>query len=157
MNIAFSETSIGKIGIAEDGGKITNVYFATDIIPPALALKETALLRDAFQQLNAYLKGTLTAFSLPIAPAGTIFRQQVWQLLANIPYGTTATYKDIAIALGNPQSVRSVGQANHQNPIPLFIPCHRIIGMNGKLVGYRGGLAIKAKLLEIEKQGLANP
>jgi methylated-DNA-[protein]-cysteine S-methyltransferase len=157
MNIAFSETSIGKIGIAEDTGKITNVYFATDIIPPALALKETALLRDAFQQLNAYLKGTLTAFSLPIAPAGTIFRQQVWQLLANIPYGTTATYKDIAIALGNPQSVRAVGQANHQNPIPLFIPCHRIIGMNGKLVGYRGGLAIKAKLLEIEKQGLANP
>ncbi len=157
MNIAFSETSIGKIGIAEDTGKITNVYFATDIIPPALELEETALLRDAFQQLNAYLKGTLKAFSLPIAPAGTIFRQQVWQLLANIPYGTTATYKDIAIALGNPQSVRAVGQANHQNPIPLFIPCHRIIGMNGKLVGYRGGLAIKAKLLEIEKQGLANP
>jgi len=157
MNIAFSETSIGKIGIAEDTGKITNVYFATDIIPPALELEETALLRDAFRQLNAYLKGTFKAFSLPIAPAGTIFRQQVWQLLANIPYGTTATYKDIAIALGNPQSVRAVGQANHQNPIPLFIPCHRIIGMNGKLVGYRGGLAIKAKLLEIEKQGLANP
>jgi O-6-methylguanine DNA methyltransferase len=73
------------------------------------------------------------------------------------PAQMIATYKDIAIALGNPQSVRSVGQANHQNPIPLFIPCHRIIGMNGKLVGYRGGLAIKAKLLEIEKQGLANP
>jgi methylated-DNA-[protein]-cysteine S-methyltransferase len=157
MNITFSETSIGKIGIAEAAGKITNVYFATDIIPPALELKETTLLRDAFQQLNAYLKGKLKAFSLPIAPAGTIFRQQVWQLLVNIPYGTTATYKDIAIALGNPQSVRAVGQANHQNPIPLFIPCHRIIGMNGKLVGYRGGLAIKAKLLEIEKQGLANP
>jgi methylated-DNA-[protein]-cysteine S-methyltransferase len=157
MNIAFSETSIGKIGIAEAVGEITNVYFETDIIPPALELKETALLRDAFRQLNAYLKGTLKAFSLPIAPAGTIFRQQVWQLLNNIPYGKTATYKDIAIALGNPQSVRAVGQANHQNPIPLFIPCHRIIGMNGKLVGYRGGLAIKAKLLEIEKQGLANP
>ncbi|MEB3189856.1 MAG: methylated-DNA--[protein]-cysteine S-methyltransferase [Snowella sp.] len=157
MNIAFSKTSIGKIGIAEAAGKITNVYFATDIIPSALELKETALLRDAFQQLNAYLKGTLKAFSLPIAPAGTIFRQQVWQLLDNIPYGTTATYKDIAIALGNPQSVRAVGQANQQNPIPLFIPCHRIISSNGKLVGYRGGLAIKATLLEMEKQGLANP
>ena len=157
MNIAFSETSIGKIGIAEAAGKITNVYFATDIIPPALELEETALLRDAFQQLNAYLKGTLKAFSLPIAPAGTVFRQQVWQLLDNIPYGTTATYKDIAIALGTPQSVRAVGQANHQNPIPLLIPCHRIIGSNGQLVGYRGGLAIKAKLLEIEKQSLANP
>lgn len=157
MNIAFSETSIGKIGIAEAAGKITNIYFATDIIPSALELQETVLLRDAFQQLNAYLKGTLKAFSLPIAPTGTIFRQQVWQLLTNIPYGTTATYKNIAIALGNPQSVRAVGQANQQNPIPLFIPCHRIIGSNGKLVGYRGGLAIKAKLLEIEKQGLANP
>lgn len=147
----FSETNLGKIGIAENDGKLTNVYFDRDVIPQNMKIEETELIGEAFQQLNDYLSGALIEFSLPLAPSGTVFRQKVWKLLTAIPYGKTATYKDIAIALGNSQAVRAVGQANNKNPLPLFIPCHRIIGSNGKLVGYRGGLAMKEELLAIER------
>jgi methylated-DNA-[protein]-cysteine S-methyltransferase len=152
MTLYFQHTALGKLGIAEQDGNITDVYFTNEIIPQNLELAKTALLSEAFSQLNAYFAGELTEFSLPLAPRGSIFRQTVWQALCTVPYGKTASYKDIAIAINNPKASQAVGQANGKNPIPIFIPCHRIIGSNGKLVGYSGGLEIKVFLLALEKR-----
>lgn len=152
MNLWFHQMAIGKIGIAEECDSITNVYFETDIIPPQYDEQQTSLIKEAFRQLNAYLTGRLREYSLPLAPLGTYFMRDVWEKVRNVPYGRTSSYKDIAIAIGKPKAVRAVGMANNKNPIPLFIPCHRIIGASGKLVGYRGGLTLKQRLLELEKQ-----
>lgn len=151
MNLSYYRTGIGKIGIAECQGRISNLYFETDPLPQGAELSETAVLREASQQLAAYLDGELRVFSLPLAPEGTVFRQKIWKLLCEIPYGMTASYRDIAIAAGNPGAARAVGLANNRNPLPIFIPCHRVIGRDGRLVGYRGGLALKTRLLELER------
>jgi len=155
MNIFFYQTDIGRIGIAEDSGFIKNVYFGTDVIPNDIDVCETEIIREAFKQLNAYLSGELKSFTLPLAPVGTDYMQEVWRLLCEIPYGETASYKDIATNAGNPKAARAVGLANNKNPIPIFIPCHRVIGSSGKLTGYRGGLDIKHKLLELESRSLS--
>jgi len=152
MKLYFYETDIGKVGIAEGRGSITNLYFETDVTPQNVEICETETIKEASRQLNAYLSGDLKEFSLPLATSGTDFMRTVWKILCEVPYGKTASYKDIAIAVGNPKAVRAVGMANNKNPIPIFIPCHRIIGSDGKLTGYRGGLALKKKLLELEKQ-----
>ncbi len=151
MKIYFRQTELGKIGIAEEDGSITNVCLNGDAVPGDAEICETELIREAFRQLDAYLAGDLRLFSLPLAPCGTGFMQKVWRALCDVPYGKTASYKEIAIAVGNPGAARAVGQANNKNPIPVFIPCHRIIGTDGKLVGYRGGLDVKKKLLALEK------
>lgn len=148
----FRETSIGRIGIEEKDGFIVSVLFETGTVPKGCDRREAPLVREAFGQLELYLAGKLTEFSLPLRPEGTPFMKEVWRKLCDVPYGYTASYKDIATAVGNPKAVRAVGQANNRNPIPIFIPCHRIIGSNGKLVGYGGGLALKEKLLELEKR-----
>lgn len=150
MIIYFQQTTIGRIGIAECGGAITNLCFETDTFPQQAGIGQTELLREAFLQLDAYLAGRLRFFSLPLAPSGTPFMQSVWKQVGNIPYGGTSTYRDIAVAAGNPRAVRAVGMANHRNPLPLFIPCHRVVGSNGSLTGYRGGLVLKQALLELE-------
>lgn len=155
MNIYFEQTTLGKIGIAEENGQITNVYLPNDPPPQNASLTQNPVLQEAFRQLNAYLTGKLQDFSLPLSPSGTDFMKQVWQALCKIPYGKTASYKEIAVAIGKNKAVRAVGLANSKNPIPIFIPCHRIIGASGKLVGYRGGIEIKEKLLAIEKKNLA--
>ncbi|KXF82199.1 methylated-DNA--[protein]-cysteine S-methyltransferase [Enterovibrio coralii] len=103
------------------------------------------------KQLLEFLAGERTEFTLPLAPEGTEFQHQVWQALRGIPYGKTRTYAEIATEIGNAQACRAVGMANNVNPIPLIIPCHRVIGSDGQLTGYRYGLAIKQKLLDIEK------
>lgn len=115
-------------------------------------LNETPLIRKAAKQLNEYLAGKRKAFDLPLEPEGTPFQKAVWKALTGIPYGSTRTYKDIAESIGNPKACRAVGMANNKNPIAILIPCHRVIGTDGKLVGYAGGLDIKKKLLELEKQ-----
>lgn len=152
MNLCFQQTAIGRIGIAAENGRITNLFFETDSVPEHAEVSETAVIKEAFRQLEAYLAGKLQTFSVPLAPGGTEFMLTVWKALCAVPYGKTASYKEIAIAAGRPQAARAVGLANNRNPIPLFIPCHRIIGADGKLVGYRGGLAVKKILLNIEKQ-----
>jgi methylated-DNA-[protein]-cysteine S-methyltransferase len=152
MNIFFYKTDIGRIGIAEDSGSIRNVYFETDFIPNDIEVRETETTKEASRQLNAYLTGELKSFTLPLAPVGTDYMQKVWRLLCEIPYGETASYKDIAANAGNPKAARAVGLANNRNPIPIFIPCHRVIGTSGKLTGYRGGLDIKHRLLELESR-----
>ncbi|MFA8434309.1 MAG: methylated-DNA--[protein]-cysteine S-methyltransferase [Marinifilaceae bacterium] len=104
-------------------------------------------LEAAVEQLKAYFAGEIQNFELPLAPRGTDFQQRVWKALRNIPFGETRTYQDIAIELGNPNTSRAVGLANSLNPIPIVIPCHRVIGKNGKLTGYSGGMKLKEKLL----------
>ncbi len=151
MKLYFHQTGIGRIGIAEENGSITNLYFETDTVPQNVEICETEVIKEAFKQMEAYLAGNLKIFSLPLAPGGTDFMRTVWKILCGVPYGKTASYKEIAIAAGNPKAARAVGLANNKNPVPLFIPCHRIIGADGKLVGYRGGLEVKMKLLELEK------
>ena len=109
------------------------------------------VLRAAIEQLTAYFAGSLREFSLPLEIAGTDFQMRVWRVLRDIPYGETRSYRDLALALGNPTAVRAVGAANGANPLPIVIPCHRVIGANGKLVGYGGGLTLKKRLLELER------
>lgn len=150
-NVFFYETDIGRIGIAENGEKITNLYFENDRLPQNMQICETPVLKEAFRQLKCYLDGELKSFSLPLEPDGTEFMKKVWASLCEIPYGKTATYKEIAAKIGNPNSSRAVGMANNRNPIPIFIPCHRVIGADGSLTGYRGGLEIKNKLLSLER------
>ncbi|PKM77455.1 MAG: cysteine methyltransferase [Firmicutes bacterium HGW-Firmicutes-15] len=148
--IFFRETSIGKIGIAEKGACISHVYLPTDNVPQDIELNETPLIKQAFEQLELYLSGQLKEFTVPLRPVGTTFMKSVWQKLLDVPYGQTASYKDIAIAVENPRGARAVGLANNRNPIPIIIPCHRIIGSNGDLVGYGAGLDMKIKLLSLE-------
>jgi methylated-DNA-[protein]-cysteine S-methyltransferase len=151
MSIYFYETDIGNIGIAENDGEITNVYFGKIRLPQDMKINETYILKEAAKQLRSYLTGGLKEFSLPLAPAGTDFMKKVWEELCKIPYGKTASYKEIAEKIGSPKAARAVGLANNRNPIPIFIPCHRIIGANGSLTGYLGGLEIKKKLLDMER------
>ena len=150
MSIYFYESDIGKIGIAEKDGRITNLYFTNDKLPQDIQIHETPILKEAAQQLKSYLAGKLKEFSLPLAPAGTVFMKQVWASLCEIPYGKTVSYKGIAIKIGEPNAARAVGLANNRNPIPIFIPCHGVIGKDGLLIGYRGGIELKKRLLDME-------
>jgi len=151
LKLSVHDTLIGNVGIAEHEGCITNLFFAKDKLPAGIERIETEELKEAFLQLDRYLAGNLKAFSLPLAPAGTPFMQGVWRILSQIPYGATVSYRDVAVALGNPLASRAVGMANHRNPLPVFIPCHRVIGSDGNLAGYRGGQALKKLLLELER------
>ena len=109
------------------------------------------LLREAQVQLRAYFEGQLREFNLPLDMAGTPFQLQVWRQLLNIPYGETRSYLSVAQAIGRPAAVRAVGAANGANPVPIVVPCHRVIGSSGKLVGYGGGLPLKKLLLSLER------
>lgn len=121
-------------------------------MPNDINVNETVLLKRANKQLQEYFSGKRKIFDLPLAPSGTEFQQKVWSSLQKIPYGKTNSYKEIAESIGNIKAARAVGMANNKNPILILIPCHRVIGANGKLVGYAGGLEVKEKLLKIEKQ-----
>ena len=114
--------------------------------------EDRSAFRELTSQLDAYFQGELERFDLLLAPEGTAFQQNVWHELSNIPYGRTISYGELARRIGNPKASRAVGLANGSNPIPIIIPCHRVIGSNGKLTGYGGGLAIKEKLLALEKK-----
>lgn len=157
MTLAFRDTIVGKIGIEEVDGAITRLFFAETDGEAALTPVGTIsrLVTEAFRQLDAYLNGRLNVFTLPLAPAGTPFQRSVWQVLETIPYGTTWSYKEVAVRIGNPKATRAVGMANNRNPIAIVIPCHRVIGADGSLVGYGNGLERKAWLLALEKMGVA--
>lgn len=150
-NVYFYHTVIGKIGIAENGIAITDLYFNENDVPRDAELRETDLLKEAGNQLLEYLSGKRKEFNLPLSPIGTEFQRTVWNALQQIPYGETRSYGEIAKNIGKIKAARAVGMANNKNPIPIFIPCHRVIGANGKLVGYAGGLDVKKYLLAIEK------
>jgi O-6-methylguanine DNA methyltransferase len=123
-----------------------------DLSRPAEGVESSgnAALNEAARQMRAYFDGELREFSLPLDPRGTEFQLRVWRRLEAIPYGAIRSYSEIAREIGSPQAVRAVGAANGANPIPIVVPCHRVIGSNGKLVGYGGGLPLKKRLLELE-------
>lgn len=149
--IRFYETVIGKVGIEENGEAVTGIKFEKELSDQMEQGAETPLMAEAARQLNEYLEGQREAFDLPLSPEGTQFQRDVWKALQQIPYGQTCSYRDIAENIENPKACRAVGMANNRNPIPIIIPCHRVIGTNGKLVGYGGGLEIKEYLLQLEK------
>lgn len=146
----FYDTTYGRIGIAENDGAITNVFFGNTVVPREYEVKETPLLKRAAEQLEEYFNGMRKEFELPLAPEGTVFYKEVWAALCTIRYGETMSYGALASKLGRPNASRAVGTANRRNPISIFIPCHRVIGMSGKLTGYAGGLDMKEKLLRLE-------
>lgn len=148
-NLYFYETDLGIIAIRDNNKAITEIFFPET--KTNNNVKETPLIKECFNQLNEYFKGNRKEFDIPVEASGTEFQKKVWNALLDIPYGETRSYKDIAIAIGNEKACRAVGMANNRNPISIIIPCHRVIGVNGKLVGYDGGIHIKEKLLNIEK------
>lgn len=153
-NIYFYETIIGLIGIKENGTHITEIYFNKDEVPNNIELKETPLIKETINQLEEYFSGKRKSFDLPFEFKGTEFQKSVWNELLKIPYGETCSYGEIAKRIGNPKASRAIGMANNRNPISIIIPCHRVIGASGKLVGYGGGLDIKEILLNLEKENL---
>jgi methylated-DNA-[protein]-cysteine S-methyltransferase len=148
---------IGQLLLVADGSGLRQILFATNGNPaePDQGWKEnSAALAKVIRQLKAYFATELESFDLPLAPEGTPFQQKVWNELCAIPYGETISYGELARRIGNPNASRAVGLANGSNPIPIIIPCHRVIGASGKLTGYGGGLDVKEKLLALEKKQL---
>lgn len=150
-NTFIYDTRIGKIGIVDNGDSITEIYFVDALDTRKVIIKETPLIKEAAKQLKEYFEGKRQAFYLPLSPKGTTFQKNVWKVLETIPYGKTWSYKQVAEKVNSPKAYRAVGMANNKNPISIVIPCHRVIGANGKLVGYGGGLEIKEYLLNMEK------
>lgn len=150
--IYFYEGAIGRYAVEETEGYLTHIWThrQLDGVSREMEVVETSLLREAKRQLDAYFSGQLREFTLPLAPMGTEFQMKVWKTLCSIPYGEVITYGQLAERVGNTRASRAVGMANSKNPLPVLIPCHRVIGAGGKLVGYTGGLDIKVKLLQIE-------
>lgn len=147
----FYQSRIGTIGIGEVRGEISDIVFSKDDIQGDYQLKETLIIIEAKKQLDEYFKGERKAFDLPLVfTRGTDFQKKVWKALLEIPYGTTKNYKELAEMAGCPKGARAVGGANNKNPISIIVPCHRVIGADGSLVGYGGGLEIKKELLKLE-------
>lgn len=152
MSRSFSctETPFGTFTIVEQAGQLKQLLFGC-CQPSDAAFCRTPLLVEAEAQLNSYFAGRLQQFSLPIAPDGTPFQQCCWAALLRIPYGETCTYGMQAHMIGSPKAARAVGMANHRNPLPILIPCHRVVGAKGQLTGYAGGLELKKQLLLLEQ------
>lgn len=147
---------LGKLLLVEEEGHLMEIGFETGrrpSQPPIGATEDAAPLNNAIRQLEEYFAGRRKHFDLPLAPRGTVFQQRVWNALTEIPFGKAVSYSDIAETIGNPNAVRAVGLANGRNPIPIVIPCHRVIGKDGSLTGYGGGLPNKRKLLALEGIG----
>ena len=151
MSARNVESPVGTLGLRVEGGFLMEIAFGG--LPEEGG--DDPLLDRAQRQLAEYFAGTREEFDLPLNPNGTPFQKKVWDALRQIPYGETRSYGDIARAVGSPKGFRAVGMANHVNPIPVVIPCHRVVGSKGALTGYAGGLNVKRALLELEKASLA--
>ncbi len=154
IEYGWIDSPVGRLLIAGDEEGLRRIFFeqGRTVMRPDPGWRENpAALKEAIQQMNAYFAGTLREFELPFAPEGTPFQRRVWKELLNIPYGTTISYGDLARRIGDPKASRAVGLANGSNPIAIVIPCHRVIGSNGKLTGYGGGLKTKEWLLALER------
>lgn len=151
---------IGPLLITEQDGHITEISFMEadtrkEFQGTRTSKKaESAVAKACKAELEAYFAGTLQTFTVPIKLTGTEFRKKVWAALMTIPYGQTISYKELAQRIGQPSAVRAVGGANHHNPVSIIVPCHRVIGANGSLTGYGGGLSNKDFLLELEKRNI---
>lgn len=157
---SYTQSPQGDVLVARTEAGLTRISFQAGtkaVSPEESWVEEPSLLRGANEQLHAYFYGELETFDLPLAPEGTDFQRRVWDALCTIPCGETASYADVAARLGQSTATRAVASANARNPLPIVIPCHRVIGSDGKLRGYAGGLEIKAALLALEqtKAGVA--
>lgn len=140
---------IGTLYIGEENSSLVFISLSKPQLP--ISFNPTPCLNKAVSQLNEYFNSKRTSFDLPLNLKGTKFQIKVWQALLAIPYAKTVSYQDIAIKIGNPKAVRAVGAANAKNPLAIVVPCHRVIGKNGKLTGYNGGLSVKEFLLNLER------
>ena len=148
-NGTVMDSPIGLLTIVQEEECLTEIRFGHHTND--LEQQKTPLLEQAVKELTEYFDGKRKAFTLPMAPHGTPFQQKCWNALLQIPYGETRTYGQQAVMLGNSKACRAVGMGNHHNPLPILIPCHRVVGATGKLTGYAGGLTIKETLLQIER------
>ena len=149
MNYFYKKSKIGYITIFEENKKIVKLKFGK--IKSNYNFTLTPLIKKTFEELDEYFERKRKTFDIPINPEGTPFQKKVWEELTKIPYGTYQTYKDIALKINNENASRAVGNANNKNPILIIIPCHRVIGSNKKLKGYKEGIDIQEKLLNIEQ------
>jgi methylated-DNA-[protein]-cysteine S-methyltransferase len=154
--IAYTEmeSPVGKLRLVGDGEALRGVWFVNgrhQSAPKKEWERDERPFAEVVRQLRAYFAGELTEFCVPLAMEGTEFQLRVWAELRKIPYGETRTYGQLAAEIGKPEAMRAVGLANGQNPIPIIVPCHRVIGSNGSLTGYGGGMENKKKLLELEQ------
>jgi methylated-DNA-[protein]-cysteine S-methyltransferase len=150
----FETGLIGVLTLVADEEGLRHIHFENDhaMVPMDSAWRQDpAFFTRVKGQLRAYFNGELKEFDLPLAPMGTVFQKSVWQALQKIPYGTVASYRWVAEQIGNPRAVRAVGGANGRNPLPIVIPCHRVIGSDGSLTGFGGGLEIKQRLIDLER------
>lgn len=145
------ESPVGMIALAAQDGALVRLYLPNTPTPRLMPHK-TPLMERAEEQLMEYFRGERKEFDLPVAPEGTPFQKRVWQALEEIPYGQVCSYGDIARRIDCPKGFRAVGMANNRNPLPILLPCHRVLGSRGQLVGYTGGLELKRQLLELEKK-----
>lgn len=157
----YLESPIGRLLLTSDGISLTGLYMEPHRHGPAntegwVRDDEAVPFPTAHKQLQAYFAGELQEFDLPLAPQGTPFQQRVWNELRNIPFGQTWSYGELARRIGQPTASRAVGLANGKNPISVIVPCHRVIGANGKLVGYGGGLDRKNTLLQLERSATSD-
>ena len=150
MEFWMFDTLLGTMAVGEEDGYINRVYLPNSPMPRLMPHK-TPLLERAQEQITEYFDGRRQEFDLPLAFVGTDFQKKVWQALTAIPYGTTTTYGALAEVVGCSGGARAVGMANNRNPLPILVPCHRVVGANGQLTGYAGGLEMKQTLLALEQ------
>ena len=150
MTAAVIQSPLGHIKIQEENNSITRIEFCTEELQSA----ENDLLKKVEDEIQAYFKGKKKSFSFEISPQGTKFQKEVWQELLRIPYGETISYLELANRLGDPKSIRAAASANGRNPIAIVVPCHRVIGTDGSMTGYAGGLERKRALLTLEGAGV---
>ena len=157
MKYTYMDSPVGRLLLAGDEDGLRSIGFPEGkmvIQPEADWIESGKTFHETIRQLRAYFAGGLRDFDLPLAPEGTPFQLSVWNKLREIPYGETISYGQLATRVGNPKASRVVGMANGRNPLPIVVPCHRVIGSSGKLTGFGGGLPAKQLLLELErKQG----
>jgi len=150
------DSPVGALLLAGDGVRLTLVHFESGRHPRAIEpewIADAKPFAAAVAQLEEYFAGKRRTFDLPLAPRGTAFQRSVWKALTKIPYGETASYGEIARRIGQPTASRAVGLANGANPLPIIVPCHRVIGADGSLTGFGGGPDVKRKLLALERVG----
>lgn len=149
MDTTYYNSPLGMIELTVEAGKLTSARF-NPVIPEEGVLSKNKVLEETVKQLDEYFSGTRKAFDLPMKPLGTRFQQMVWKALVSVPFGRTISYGELSAKIGKPGAERAVGHANAENPLAIIIPCHRVVGADGKLTGYAGGLWRKNWLLTFE-------
>jgi O-6-methylguanine DNA methyltransferase len=157
LRLAASDAGLCRLALGRESDEAFHAWLARLMQPARLVRQRRPLIDQALAELDAYLCGALRTFETPLDLRGTPFQRRVWAKVARVPYGATTSYGEIAARIGRPRAARAVGAANGANPLPLFVPCHRVVGADGALRGYGGGLKIKAALLQLESGAADSP